>query len=73
VEPGRRARASVSELRERNVGINNVAALTRFISVVGKTRLAAVSTVTVINTPRVQSWTERTELQLLESQAVVLT
>ena len=71
VESGRRARASVSELRERSVGINDVAALTRFTSVVGKTRLVAVSTVTVINTPRVQSWTERTELRLFESQAVV--
>src|SRR6266404_2181945 len=40
-------------------------------SVVGKTWLVAVSTVTVINTPRVQSWTERTELRLLELPAVV--
>ena len=71
VESGRRARASVSELRERSMGINDVAAVTRFISVVGKTRLVAVSTVTVINTSRVQSWTERTELRLLELPAVV--
>jgi hypothetical protein len=46
------------------VGINDVTALTRFISV-AETRLVAVSAVTVINTPRVQSWTERTELRLL--------
>jgi hypothetical protein len=60
-----RASASVSELRERNVEINEVAAATWFISVVATTRLVAVATATVDSLTSGWQSTDLTRLELI--------
>src|SRR5258708_4717230 len=65
VASGRRASASVSELRERNVEINEVAAGTWFISVVATTRLVAVATATVGSLTSGWQSTDLTRLELM--------